>query len=132
VSELLGKLPAKLCEMLSIGRVRQDPAVAAWEALKTMLASASQYEHGTWMIKELRGERIAYKVGGEWRIPTGTKAFKDGVGDTAVQMYGRRWVKDGLALAGKDGLTSHVKKVVDNGTVRCLVVPVAVLEGGEE
>jgi hypothetical protein len=107
--------------MLTEGHDERDPARDAWEALVLLLAQAENGVHDVWEIKLLRNEPVAYRLPTEniWRVPTGTPQFRDRIGGSAVQMYGKTWLTRGW-IQPHQGKPSGVKKVAGNVSMRVI------------
>jgi hypothetical protein len=112
--------------LLSDGAADVDPALDAWERLVLMLVSAHDTTVTGWTIKELNYEPIAYQAVGEsvWRVPTKTAAVREKLGSPhAVQLYGPTWLKRGWIKPAKDGASTHVARIGEQGTARVLRIP---------
>ncbi len=129
-------------DLLKMGHERTDPAHDAWEKLSTLLAQAGEpRDNGTcmghisipatweYLEADRGGGMIACRRVGEdyWRVPTRTPQFLERVGPSAVQEFGREWVRRGYIVAGSDGAATVVKELYPRGRSRVILIPSAVL-----
>lgn len=95
-----GVLLDRWVALLQTGQETTDPALEAFERLRTLLAQGDEDTVSApgWTLLRLRGETVAYRKTDEptWRVPTGTPAFETRVGKSAVQLYGRAWLRHEL------------------------------------
>ena len=125
-------------DLLRTGHERTDPAGDTWERLVTLLAQAEIHNNSamagntvttaTWEYLEADrgGGMIACRRIDDnyWRVPTRTPQFLERVGSSAVQEFGREWVRRGLILAGTDG-TTVIKTLYPRGDARVLLIPLS-------
>lgn len=115
-------LPVQWQGLLSSAASLRDPSSEAWEDLSGLIAAAGPDGSGG---RRLKGEVVAWE--GEyqgqkvWFVPTGTGAFTERMGKTAVQLHGQRWAERGLILPGSDGKATIPRKR-DGLSVRVLAV----------
>lgn len=132
--------------MLTTGHDETDPATDAWEALITMLAQGRRASDADedptthtpipdsanweWIEAERGGGMIAAQKAGDdyLRIITTTPQFKERVGSSAVQLYGQAWARREWIRAGKDGKSTEVMKIRNDGAMRVLKVPLTALD----
>lgn len=131
----LDLLLARWVELLSAGQEQTDPALEAFDRLRTLLAQCDQDATSVenWTLLRLRGETVAYRHGAEdgWRIPTGTPPFEQRVGASAVQLYGRAWLRHGL-IRPLDGRPSQTLGAPRRTSAAAIWVPRRVLAGDDD
>lgn len=110
-----------------------DPVVGSWERLTMLLiqASFSETTYPGWIVaREPRTKAmIACRRRDEawWRVLTGTRAFEQRVGKSAVQRFGRVWVDQGWVIPSKDR-TTWVDRMPNGESARVLHIPLTALE----
>lgn len=130
-------------EMLANGR-GDSPSEDAFERVRMLIIQSEKREkpnrtlndrqsrkHPEWEIGYSNNEPVAYRKisNNEWLVPTKSREFIAFVGDKAVQQYGQDWSRLGLIRPSNDGKTTQNQRLDDGSQARCLVVPVAVLNG---
>ncbi len=121
-------------EMLTGSQAQADPAAEAWEQLVTMLAQAEHDVDGEWYVAKLQHQLVAcrHKHETTWRVLTHTQQFKDRVGATAVQLYGRTWIKNGWLVPHPNGDTTYNRRVANQLSTRVLLIPQDRLAGATD
>lgn len=116
--------------LLQTGQETTDPALDAFEYLRTLLAQSDEDMLAApgWTLLRFRGETVAYRKADEpdWRVPTGTPAFETRVGKSAVQLYGRMWLRHDL-IRSLDGRPSKTLGAPHRKTAAAIAVPRSVL-----
>lgn len=122
-------------DLLTVGQERTDPALEAFERVRTLLAQCDEDAQSApgWVLRRLRGEIVAYRKTDEpyWRVPTGTPPFESRVGRSAVQIYGRAWLRLGL-IRSLDGRASKTMGAPHRATAAAICIARSVLAGAEE
>lgn len=107
--EVLDKLPDLVAAALAEAEENHDPAAVAFEAVQALvsLAKYGAGESDDPNEGRLHGELVAWREGGRWYVPTGSKAFEDRVGSKAVQLYGTAWQKQGWIEPSSNGKSTR-------------------------
>lgn len=130
-----GLLLDEWVRLLQTGQETTDPALEAFERLRTLLAQSDEDSLTApgWTLLRLRGETVAYRKTDEptWRVPTGTPTFESRVGKSAVQLYGRAWLRHNL-IRPLEGHTSRTLGAPNRKTATALAIPRSVLAGDDE
>lgn len=126
-----GELLDRWVELLTTGQQTTDPATEAFDRLRTLLSQADEdaSSYPGWQLLRYAREPVAWRLaaGGPWRVPTGSRAFEERLGRSAVQLHGRAWLRAGLITAQKGGTTSGTLKAPGGRSAAAIVVPSAVL-----
>jgi hypothetical protein len=111
-----------------------QPTGAAAQAFQQVVllfqeASVDECSDLIWFVRRLNGEPVAFRKPGTsyWRIPTGSRHFKQRVGKSAVQRYGQIWLERGWVLADVRGKPSATRGIPNNDTAVTIAVPETVL-----
>jgi hypothetical protein len=130
-----GELIDQWVALLSNGQEQSDPALDAFERLRTLLAQADEDATSVagWVLLRLRGETVAYRKADDtfWRVPTGTPPFETRVGKSAVQLYGRTWLRHQLILS-LDGRPSKTLGAPHRATAAAICIACSVLASDED
>lgn len=122
-------------ELLTVGQEETDPALEAFERLRTLLAQCDEDTSAApgWTLRRLRGETVAYRKTDDpyWRVPTGTPPFETRIGKSAVQMYGRTWLRQGL-IRPIDGRASKTLGAPHRTTAAAICIAPSVLAGEDD
>lgn len=122
-------------ELLRSGQETTDPALDAFERLRTLLAQCDEDTLSApgWVLLRLRGEPLAYRQSHEpsWRIPTGTPVFETRVGKSAVQLHGHAWLRQQLILP-LDGKASKTLGAPHRKSAAAIVVARSVLADDDD
>ncbi|MFV9507541.1 MAG: DUF927 domain-containing protein [Oscillochloridaceae bacterium umkhey_bin13] len=122
-------------ELLTVGQEQTDPALEAFERLRTLLAQCDEDTNGApgWVLRRLRGETVAYRKTDDpyWRVPTGTPPFESRIGKSAVQIYGRTWLRHGL-IRSLDGRSSKTLGAPHRTTAAAICITRSVLAGEDD
>lgn len=121
--------------LLQTGQETADPALDAFERLRTLLAQSDEDTLAApgWTLLRFRGETIAYRKADEpdWRVPTGTPVFETRVGKSAVQLYGRTWLRQQF-IVPQDGKASKTLGAPHRKSAAAIVVAQSVLADDAE
>lgn len=130
-----GTLLDQWVRLLQSGQETTDPALDAFERLRTLLAQSDEDTLSApgWTLLRLRGETIAYRKTEEptWRVPTGTPTFETRVGKSAVQLYGRTWLRHEL-IRSLEGSPSRTLGAPNRKTAAAVAIPRSVLAGDDD
>lgn len=131
----LDTLLPRWIDLLTVGQEQTDPALEAFERLRTLLAQCDEDTNGApgWILRRLRGETVAYRKAEDsyWRVPTGTPPFESRIGKSAVQIYGRTWLRHGF-IRSLDGRPSKTLGAPHRTTAAALCIARSVLAGEED
>jgi hypothetical protein len=121
-------------DLLTVGQEQTDPALEAFERVRTLLAQCDEDTNGApgWILRRLRGETVAYRKADEpyWRVPTGTPPFESRIGKSAVQIYGRTWLRHGF-IRSLDGRPSKTLGAPQRTTAAAICIARSILAGTE-
>lgn len=130
-----GQLIDQWVALLSGGQEQSDPALDAFERLRTLLAQSDEDTTSVagWVLLRLRGETVAYRKADDsfWRVPTGTPPFETRVGKSAVQLYGRTWLRRELILP-LEGRPSKTLGAPHRTTAAAICIARSILAGDED
>ncbi|PDW00986.1 DUF3854 domain-containing protein [Candidatus Chloroploca asiatica] len=122
-------------ELLTVGQAQTDPALEAFERVRTLLAQCDEDPNSApgWILRRLRGETVAYRRTDDayWRVPTGTPPFESRIGKSAVQIYGGTWLRHGL-IRSLDGRPSKTLGAPHRTTAAAIGIACSVLEDAHE
>lgn len=131
----LESLLPRWVDLLTVGQEQTDPALEAFERLRTLLAQCDEDTNGApgWVLRRLRGETVAYRKTDDpyWRVPTGTPPFESRIGKSAVQIYGRTWLRHGL-IRPLDGRPSKTLGAPHRTTAAAICITRSVLAGEDD
>jgi len=121
--------------LLSGGQEESDPALDAFGRLRTLLAQSDEDMTSVagWVLLRLRGETVAYRKADDsfWRVPTGTPPFEVRIGKSAVQLYGRTWLRRQLILP-LDGRLSKTLGAPHRTTTAAIWIARSILASDED
>lgn len=122
-------------ELLTVGQEQTDPALESFEPVRTLLAQCDEDANATpgWVLRRLRGETVAYRKTDDpyWRVPTGTPPFESRIGKSAVQIYGRTWLRHGF-IRPLDGRPSKTLGAPNRTTAAAICIARSVLSGDND
>lgn len=131
----LDTLLPRWIDLLTVGQEQTDPALEAFERLRTLLAQCDEDTNGApgWILRRLRGETVAYRKTDDpyWRVPTGTPPFESRIGKSAVQIYGRTWLRHGF-IRSLDGRPSKTLGAPHRTTAAAICIARSVLAGDDD
>ncbi|BDP42585.1 hypothetical protein DAETH_25540 [Deinococcus aetherius] len=124
------RLPALLLKLLTTHRTESNPALEAFEAIRTLILQTNRKFKGNVLTLASQGQMIGWRSETAWHLVTTSSAFTRQVGAQAVQLHGKRWAEQGWVQPTSNGpSTRSVYCPVTGGTMRVLVIPREVIEG---
>lgn len=118
----LQELDERVAAALRDAEARHDPARTAFARVQDLIAFSRLDARD---VGRMGKEITCWKnpSTGVWHVPTGTQAFKERLGGTAVKEHGHAWIKAGWIELDKKGRPTQVARPPGGGaSTRCLKI----------